>query len=142
MSGPAGHTGHTGATGRRGLQGTPYGAPGTTFYSPSGRITTSVGGGFGNSQVGPRTDAYGVTWLIGTANGTDVTLPSTISSNDYGAFWSFRNNQTTSKLLTFANGTVQYNGDAAATQITLGSGNSITLVFSGGSNTTSTYIAL
>jgi len=142
MSGPAGHTGHTGATGRRGLQGTPYGAPGTTFYSTSGRITTSVGGGAGNSQISPRTDAYGVTWLIGTANGTDVTLPGTTSSNDYGAFWSFRNNQTTSKLLTFTNGTVQYNGDAAATQITLGSGNSITLVFSGGSNTTSTYIAL
>ena len=142
MSGPAGHTGHTGATGRRGLQGTPYGAPGTTFYSPSGRITTSVGGASGNSQVNPRTDAYGVTWLIGTANQTSVTLPSTISSNDYGAFWSFRNNQTTSKLLVFTNGTVQYNGNDAATEITLGSGNSITLVFSGGSDTTSTYIAL
>ena len=142
MSGPAGHTGHTGATGRRGLQGTPYGAPGTTFYSTSGRITTSVGGGAGNSQVSPRTDAYGVTWLIGTAGTTNVTLPGTISSNDYGAFWSFRNNQTTSKLLVFTNGTVQYNGDAAADRLTLGSGNSITLVFSGGSNTTSTYIAL
>jgi hypothetical protein len=142
MSGKPGHTGHTGATGRRGLQGTPYGAPGTTFYSPSGRITTSVGGSSGNSQVSLRTDAYGVTWLIGTATTTNVTFPSTISSNDYGAFWSFRNNQTTSKLLVFANGTVQINGNDTADRLTLGSGNSITLVFSGGSNTTSTYIAL
>ena len=142
MSGAQGPRGHTGTTGRKGLQGTPYGAPGTTFYSTSGRITTSVGGGAGNSQVSPRTDVYGVTWLIGTAGTTNVTLPGTISSNDYGAFWSFRNNQTTSKLLVFTNGTFQYNGDAAADRLTLGSGNSITLVFSGGSNTTSTYIAL
>ena len=141
MSGPAGHTGHTGLQGRRGLQGTPYGAPGTTFYSPSGRITVGTSTNGGNTHS-PSTSAYGIYFLMGTGT-QNVILPSTISSNDYGAFWTFRNNQSSNKSVNFTNTAgIVCNGNSAATTITIATGNSLTLVFSGGSNDTSTYIAI
>jgi hypothetical protein len=139
MSGAPGHTGHTGITGRRGLQGTPYGAPGTTFYSTSGRVTTSTK----LSDFTVSTSEYGINYLMtGTSNIT-VTLPSVIDIGDYGAFWTFRNNYSASKTLTLANTAgVVYSGNSAATSVTIASSNALTLVFSGGSNTTSTYIAI
>jgi hypothetical protein len=71
------------------------------------------------------------------------TLPDTIPASDYGAFWTFRNNTVDPKLLTFTNTAgIVYNGNSAATSITIGSSNALTLVFSGSSNTTSTYIAI
>lgn len=141
MSGNPGHTGHTGSTGRKGLQGTPYGAPGTTFYSPTGRVTTSTVLG-GNMTV--LTNAYGTTYLLSAVTDPiNVTLPSGIGASDYGAFWTFRNTYTNTKVLAFTNTAgIVYNGDSAATSISLQGGNAITLVFSGSSNTTSTYIAI
>lgn len=143
MSGPAGPTGPTGAPGRKGLQGTPYGAPGTTFYSPSGRITTSAK----VSDFTVSTSEYGINYLIMTASDSNVrvTLPDTISASDYGAFWTLRNNTADTKNLTFANTAgVLVNGVSVSeqTSMKLGSSNALTLVFSGSSNTTSTYIAI
>jgi len=142
MSGAPGHTGPTGATGRRGLQGTPYGAPGTTFYSTAGRITTQSGTSGGGVNIQPTTSAYGVTWLMGSGDPI-ITLPSTISASDYGAFWRFRNNQTSKKTMTFNNTAgILYNGDPAATSFDIQPGTTVTLVFSGGSDSSATYIAL
>lgn len=139
MSGPAGHTGHTGATGRKGLQGTPYGAPGTTFYSTTGRVTTSTKTG----DFAVQTSEYGINYLMTGASDITVTLPSTIDLSDYGAFWTFRNNYSANKTLTLANTAgVVYNGSSAATSVTIVPSNALTLVFSGSSNTTSTYIAI
>ena len=112
MSGAQGPTGHTGATGRRGLQGTPYGAPGTTFYSPSGRITTSTQSG---AVVEPRALDYGIVYLLsGTRNQVTITFPSVMSSDDYGAFWTFRNiDDSVNKILTLTNTSgVVYNGNS------------------------------
>jgi hypothetical protein len=147
MSGPAGHTGHTGATGRRGLQGTPYGAPGPSFYSTSGSVTTS------NITGAPRPinisnyDGHSG-WLFnfpGSGGSWPINLPTINSSSYYGVFWTFTNNTTTSNdlTLTFSNTAgIQYNGLTDATTATLSPNQSVTLIFSGGSNATSTYIAL
>lgn len=142
MSGAPGHTGHTGTTGRRGLQGTPYGAPGTTFYSTSGRVTTSAQSG---PEVSVQAVGYGITYLLsGSRDAVTITFPSVMSSNDYGAFWTFRNLQDgVNKTLNLVNTAgVVYNGNSSASNVILGFSNSLTFVFSDGSNTTSTYIAI
>jgi hypothetical protein len=77
------------------------------------------------------------------AGNITVTLPDIIPETDYGAFWTFRNNSGFKQFITLTNTAgVVYNGDSAATYIPLESANAITLVFSGSSNTTSTYIAI
>jgi hypothetical protein len=141
MSGAPGHTGHTGTTGRRGLQGTPYGPPGTAFYSPSGRITSSTETG---ATVNIRTVDYGTFYLLsGSRSTAELIFPTTQSSANYGAFWTVRNIYSASKTLTLTNtGGVVYNGLDNVTEIVLTPDKSITFVFSGSSNATSTYIVL
>lgn len=140
MSGAQGPTGPTGATGRKGLQGTPYGAPGTTFYSPTGRVTTSSRA----EDITAPTSEYGTTYLSTSAfSGITVTLPSVIPQSDYGAFWTFRNTYNNPKNFYFANTAgILHKGNSTTTTIQIPGDHSVTLVFSGGSNATSTYIAI
>ena len=142
MSGPAGHTGYTGVTGRCGLQGTPYGAPGTSFYSSSGRIPFVA-----NTTLSPSSNiyittpaTYGTTYTITTTDFNQIIFAASMLASDVGVFWTFRNN-TASTLLTISlsNATAVYNGSSAATSVKLAVGNSITFVYSG---TGTSYIAI
>jgi hypothetical protein len=146
-SGKPGHTGHTGLQGRRGLQGTPYGPAGTTFYSTSGLVTTSnITGAVRPITISNYDEHSGRLFNFpGSGGNWTITLPTSNSSNYYGVFWTFTNNTSTANdlVLTFSNTAgIQYNGITDATIATLAPNQSVTLVYSDGSNTTSTYIAI
>lgn len=137
MSLPQGPTGPTGMTGRRGLQGTPYGAPGTAFYSTSGRVS------FSNQDSSTMTAAvgdYGITYLLRSSDTyITVTLPTSMSSTHVGAFWVFRNTYTETKSLTFSTGegtppAIVYNGVSDAQNVNLAPGNAIALIYTGTAN--------
>lgn len=143
MSGPAGHTGHTGATGRKGLQGTPYGAPGTSFYSPSGRVITSVGDTSGTA-FNLSTDSFGTIYLVTSGTDAEVAAPR-VDSTHIGGFWTIRNNTGANRVINFgkmsSNG-VYYNGNDYAGFVTLADGNSLTLVITAASADVGTYVLL
>ena len=130
MSGAPGHTGPTGATGRRGLQGTPYGAPGTAFYSPSGRVPIVKISNATSQTVAP--GGYGTTYVVTDISFNSIVFPESMSAGDVGAFWTFRNN-TSSALLDIAltSGSIVYNGLSAGVDVRLAAGNSITFVYTG-----------
>jgi hypothetical protein len=131
MSGAPGHTGHTGTTGRRGLQGTPYGPPGTTFYSPSGRVT--LVDTRSSTNVNVAVGEYGALYILNNAEADNyyAQLPETMNTADGGAFWTFLNNGLRDVNLNFTNGTVSANGEVDGSYMTLAVGNSITIVYTG-----------
>ena len=88
MSGKPGHTGPTGATGRKGLQGTPYGAPGTTFYSPTGRVNVTINA---DSSTVTFANAGGAYSIQASATMPTFSFPTNLTSNEYGTFWTVTN---------------------------------------------------
>jgi len=129
-----GPRGPQGIVGRRGLQGTPYGYPGVAFYSAAGRVpVVNVTSG---SSISPSTSSYGTTYNITIGIG-GITFPS-VPAEDVGAFWTFRNNSGSTLTLALTTGTVTYNGNAAATQVEIADGNSLTFVFVSGTS----YVAI
>lgn len=130
--GPQGQPGGTGPTGFQGIQGPqgpPYGPPGPGFYNSSTRLITS------NITTGTAT----ITFTNATAStyynitsGTPVSaLSNATSSPAAGAFWVFRNNTSNMITATLSNCSALYNGNASASTVYIGSGNSLTLVYSG-----------
>lgn len=129
-----GPIGPQGIVGRRGLQGTPYGYPGTAFYSTAGRVpVVNVTSG---TSISPATSGYGTLYNIRTAI-TGITFPS-VPGGDVGAFWTFRNNSGSTLAINLTTGTATYNGDAAATSVQIADGNSLTFVFVSGTS----YVAI
>ena len=150
-----GHTGHTGITGRKGLQGTPYGAPGTTFYSTSGRVnvTPVITRDTGNNTI-VFTNAGGVYSILQDMGPgiPQFIFPNTLTSGEYGTFWTITNGYTNARnisilginkltvpgqVITCAQGF----GETTFIQMSLNVGQSITFVFFAGSTTTAEYIA-
>jgi len=153
MSGAQGPRGHTGATGRKGLQGTPYGAPGTTFYSTSGRVNviTVVGTGAGTNALTLTTagDLYAIQSQIAYPT---FTFPSNLTSNQYGTFWTITNQYTTEdQKISITSGILNLTisgsvlncpqGTGVTIDVGLAPGQSITFVFFAGSGATAEYIA-
>jgi hypothetical protein len=66
---------------------------------------------------------------------TPVTVLSNATSGvSAGAFWVFRNNTSSLITATLSNCTATYNGSASAGTVSIGSGNSLTLVYSSGTS--------
>ena len=151
-----GHTGHTGITGRKGLQGTPYGAPGTTFYSTSGRVnvTPVLTRDQGDNTI-VLTNAGGVYTILNDmgVNNPQFIFPSTLTSDQYGTFWTITNGYTTGFSININSGIfkltvpgtvitcLQGVGETNFIRMSLNAGQSITFVFFAGSTTTAEYIA-
>lgn len=153
MSGAQGPRGHTGTTGRKGLQGTPYGAPGTTFYSTSGRVNviTVVGGQVGTNALALTTagDLYAI--QSETVLPT-FTFPSNLTSDQYGTFWTITNQYITGdQKISITSGILNLTisgsvlncpqGQGLSIDVGLSPGQSITFVFFAGSGATAEYIA-
>jgi len=154
MSGAQGPRGHTGATGRKGLQGTPYGAPGTTFYSTSGRvnvITVIAQPGTNALALTTAGDLYAIQSEITSPT---FTFPSNLTSNEYGTFWTITNQYTTGdQKISITSGIFKLtiSGSVLTCQqnqnpnfyidLGLAPGQSITFVFFAGSGATAEYIA-
>lgn len=129
--GPQGQPGGTGPTGFQGIQGPqgpPFGPRGADFYNSNTRlilsnITTGATITFTNATA---STYYNIT------SGTPVSaLSNATSSPSAGAFWVFRNNTSNMITATLSNCTTLYNGNATASTVYIGSGNSLTLVYSG-----------
>jgi hypothetical protein len=84
------------------------------------------------TSISPATSGYGTLYNI-TAAITGITFPS-VSADDVGAFWTFRNNSGSTLAITLTTGTATYNGDAAATSVSIADGNSLTFVFVSGTS--------
>jgi len=150
MSGPAGPTGPTGITGRRGLQGTPYGAPGTTFYSPSGRVP-EVNSVTSQTYVPSLGTNSGSMYCITSAiNDPIIYLPGSLTSDQYGSFWIITNSGGGDGQRIFLRGLTQLtlsgvvltmNPIGQYISIYMSAGETITFVFVGGSGSSTTYIA-
>jgi hypothetical protein len=146
-----GPQGHTGTTGRKGLQGTPYGAPGTTFYSTTGRVdVTDASGG---AITIPLTNAGGL-YTIQTAGQPSFRFPSDLTSGEYGTFWTITNGYISmEQRIIISEGIFKLTipgsvltcpqGENPQPSIDLGlaPGQSITFVFFAGSGATAEYIA-
>ena len=157
MSGNPGHTGHTGATGRKGLQGTPYGAPGTTFYSSTGRVDAFdiIDAGVGQNSILLTTagDVYRCDSVMFVP--PEFVFPSNLTSDHYGTFWTITNGLTDgpAQEIIIAGGifkltipgsvlTCQQGANPAQfIRLGLTSQQSITFVFFAGSGATAEYIA-
>jgi len=137
--GPQGVTGGTGPTGFQGVQGPqgpPYGPPGPSFYSSSTRLNIS------NITTGTSSIAFSSASSSTYYNITSTSPVNAISFSGTataGMFWVFRNN--TSNMITIPSGSVGaitnvvYNGNNTGSYtgpFYIGSGNSLTLVSSGG----------
>jgi len=129
--GPQGQQGGTGSTGYQGIQGPqgpPYGPAGPGFYSSSTRLNISnfTTGATITFSNGSASTYYNIT------SGTPVSaLSNATSGAPAGAFWVFRNNTSNMITAVLSNCTTLYNGNAAASTVYIGSGNSLTLVYSG-----------
>lgn len=146
-----GPQGPTGITGRKGLQGTPYGAPGTTFYSTTGRVnvTTTSGGSFDVLL----TNAGGL-YTIQTAGQPSFRFPTNLTSDEYGTFWTITNGYITQEQkidiisgifkLTIPGSVLtcpQNQNPNQYINLGLAPGQSITFVFFAGSGSSAEYIA-
>jgi hypothetical protein len=151
MSGAQGPQGHTGTTGRKGLQGTPYGAPGTTFYSTSGRVNilSVQPGGQGNNEAS-LIHAGSVFNITQTSGSPPVfTFPIDLTSDQYGAYWTLTNTTGAQELTINIQGLYKLTipGSvltvAAGRQIVLSlhAEHSITFVYVAGSTGTAEFIA-
>lgn len=152
MSGPAGPTGHRGIVGRKGLQGTPYGAPGTTFYSTTGTVPVTImtsGGPPGGSVT--YLNAGGVYNVQGTGNtAPNINFPTNLSTDQYGTFWTITNTTgQADQLITIQAGVykltlpeaVLTRSDGQEIALFIYPAQSVTFVFVAGSNTTAEFIA-
>lgn len=141
--GPPGVTGGTGPTGWQGVQGpqgTPFGPTGLPFYNSTTRLSLSGVTGSAATILYP-TAASSTTYytISGTSPTiTGITLPSSTTGLSAGSFWIFRNNTGSSLTLSLTNGTAVYGGLSAASSVVIASGNSLSLVYSGGGTS---YIA-
>jgi hypothetical protein len=151
MSGDPGPQGHTGATGRKGLQGTPYGAPGTTFYSPSGRVVVLgvEAGGAGNNEATliRAGSVFNITQVAG--NPPLFVFPIDLTTDQFGTYWTLTNtigaNEQNIKIqnmykLTIP-GAVLTVGVGQQIDLSVYRGHSITFVYVAGSAGTAEYIA-
>jgi len=128
QQGAPGGTGPTGPQGNQGPQGNPFGPTGVGFYSSSTRLNISnfTTGATITFSNGSASTYYNIT------SGTPVSaLLNATSSPSAGAFWVFRNNTSNTITAVLSNCTTLYNGNAAASTVYIGSGNSLTLVYSG-----------
>ena len=137
--GSVGATGATGWTGWPGPQGPPYGPVGPGFYSAPTRLNvTTISSGSGVT-ISPSSSGtyYNVTTTSGSS-GPLSTITANTGSYTVGMYWVFKNNTT----LTIAIGTVSgslsptiacFNGGTTL-PINIGSGNSMTLVYAGGTS--------
>jgi hypothetical protein len=129
--GPQGLPGGTGPTGFQGIQGPqgpPFGPAGPGFYNSNTRLITS------NITTGATitfTNATASTYYNITSGTPVSALSNATSSPSAGAFWVFRNNTSNTITATLSNCTTLYNGNASASTVYIGSGNSLTLVHSG-----------
>ena len=129
--GPQGQPGGTGPTGFQGIQGPqgpPFGPAGPGFYNSNTRLITS------NITTGATitfTNATASTYYNITSGTPVSALSNATSSPPTGAFWVFRNNTSNMITATLSNCTTLYNGNATASTVYIGSGNSLTLVYSG-----------
>lgn len=152
MSGAQGPRGHTGTTGRKGLQGTPYGAPGTTFYSTTGRVNVTILDG--NPQSAQFINAGGLYTLQQDAITPQLSFPSNLTSDQYGTFWTVTNGNTQlNQRININSGIYKLTipGSVLTCQqnqipnfyidLGLAPGVSITFVFVAGSGSTAEYIA-
>lgn len=152
MSGAQGPRGHTGTTGRKGLQGTPYGAPGTTFYSTTGRVNVTILDG--NVQSAQFIDAGGLYTLQQNAIVPQLSFPSNLTSDQYGTFWTVTNGNTQlNQRMYIQSGIYKLTipGSVLTCQqnqnpnyyidLGLAPGQSITFVFFAGSGSSAEYIA-
>lgn len=133
LPGVTGGTGPTGWQGVQGPQGTPFGPTGLGFYSSATRLSLSGVTGSAATILYP-TAASSTTYytISGTSPTiTGITLPSSTAGLFAGSFWVFRNNTSSSLTVALTNGTAVCAGLSAATSITVGAGNSLTLVYSG-----------
>jgi hypothetical protein len=151
MSGDPGHTGPTGTTGRKGLQGPPYGAPGTTFYSTSGRVTLTevLPGGAGNNDA--LLINAGVVLNMTQLGGDPplFTFPIDLTTDQFGTYWTITNtiapNEQNIKIrnmykLTIP-GAVLTVGAGQQIDLSVYRGHSITFVYVAGSAGTAEFIA-
>lgn len=148
MSGAQGHTGPTGITGRRGLQGTWYGAAGSSFYSSTGTVPTTQ---ITSSATVTYANAGGIYNIQGTSY-TDplISFPTSLTSDQYGTFWTF-NNTTGQAAQRILLNTGVYKLTLPGQVLTCSTGQqialyiyptqSITFVFVAGSGTTAEFIA-
>jgi hypothetical protein len=129
--GPQGVTGGTGPTGFQGVQGPqgpPYGPAGPAFYNSSTRLNISniTSGSLITFSNATASTYYNIT------SGTPVSALSNATSGvSAGAFWVFRNNTSNMITATLSNCSASYNGNSIAGTVYIGSGNSLTLVYSG-----------
>ena len=134
-----GTTGATGWTGWPGPQGPPYGPVGIGFYSTPTRLavtTISSGNGYTISPSSSGT-YYNVTTTSGSG-GPLSTITANTGSYVVGMYWVFKNNTASAIAISTFNGTFSptiacYNGGTAL-PINIGSGNSMTLVYAGGTS--------
>jgi hypothetical protein len=128
IQGLPGGTGPTGPQGNQGPQGPPFGPTGAGFYSSSTRLNIS---NFITGATITFTNATASTYY-NIGSGTPLSaLSNATSSPPMGAFWVFRNNTSSMITANLSNCTALYNNNAAASTVYIGSGNSLTLVYSG-----------
>ena len=140
--GPIGPTGPSGINGRKGLQGPATGPTGLGFYSSGGYLPYSIVNASTNPTLSPTAATCGSYYVINGSNALTVALPGTAPPT--GGFWVFKNDIAGGSApiltITLTGGTAQYyRGVASATSLQVGSGNSLTLAYSG---TSTTYIVL
>ena len=133
--GPQGNQGGTGPTGFQGIQGPqgpPYGPPGPNFYSTTTRliVSTYTSGGTLSFASSNSSTYFNITTTAPSALSNDTSAGSPTS----GMFWVFRNNTSGLLSLTLSNATAQYAGNPTAGSVYIGSGNSLTLVSTGGTS--------
>lgn len=141
-AGPTGPIGPTGINGRKGLQGPATGPTGLGFYSSGGYLPYSIVNASSTPTLSPTASTCGSYYVINGATSLTVALPGTAPPT--GGFWVFKNDIAGGSApiltITLTGGTAQYyRGSAGATSLEVGSGNLLTLAYSG---TSTTYIVL
>jgi hypothetical protein len=151
MSGAQGPQGHTGTTGRKGLQGTPYGAPGTTFYSTSGRavVRDVQAGGTGNNEASliRAGSVFNITQTSG--NPPVFVFPIDLTTDQFGTYWTLTNTIGSAELTIIIQGMYKLTIPGAVLTVGVGQqivlnlyvGHSITFVYVAGSAGTAEFIA-
>jgi hypothetical protein len=122
LEGVLGWTGIIGPTGLRGWGG------GTT-PGPTGGSNFKLSAVSSGTSITVTTATLGTTYYITTTGITGITLPSSMSGITAGAFWLFQNDSGAGLTITLTNGTATYNGDTAATSITMPIGSGFTLAY-------------
>ena len=151
MSGAQGPQGHTGTTGRKGLQGTPYGAPGTTVYSTSGRVDlrSVQAGGAGNNEASliRAGGVFNITQIGGSP--PVFVFPNNLTTDQFGTYWTLTNTIGAAERTINIQGMYKLTVPGAVLTVGVGQqivlsiyvGHSITFVYVAGSAGTAEFIA-